>query len=420
MKRPYQKPLLRATFLIALTFVFPDAALSSSALGQAQRLGGALADVPDVPPPTYDKEATERAWDISHPGWRQWRNQPAQADRAEILALKKKQEEQKRLLEEARKKKQQEEQRRRELEQYWNQVLSRKRQQEAEHQRAFEQSKQALLLNFKVPPISVAEASAPISVPESTVAWPTCGQAPFGRVRAAQNKFETGLSSQEWRQARQYHGLIKTLRQSANRSAEDEAVLGHIEARRNSLWAKAVSVPELPDDSREALALTLPVESSGPVPGITEKDIKSVESAADAARKACDDVVPRLLDCIEGLTQTSDGGLSPLGDKSRQFGVFNSIAKIAVTAKREGVSSAAAESLDFIVGKIPMPRATLAVDGGRLYANAAFQAANRFMTDAMRAVGGTFDADAFWRDFKNDLNLWQRTVMEFVHYGTKN
>jgi hypothetical protein len=38
----------------------------------------------------------------------------------------------------------------------------------------------------------------------------------------------------------------------------------------------------------------------------------------------------------------------------------------------------------------------------------------------MRAVGGTFDSESFWRDFKKDLPVWQQGVMEFVHYGPKN
>jgi hypothetical protein len=37
----------------------------------------------------------------------------------------------------------------------------------------------------------------------------------------------------------------------------------------------------------------------------------------------------------------------------------------------------------------------------------------------MKATGGTFDSDVFWRDFKKDLNVWQQAVMEFVDYGPK-
>ncbi|MCK4537062.1 MAG: hypothetical protein KAT93_08615, partial [Desulfuromonadales bacterium] len=93
--------------------------------------------------------------------------------------------------------------------------------------------------------------------------------------------------------------------------------------------------------------------------------------------------------------------------------------KIAMAASEGDISSGLSSAVDFLVGEIPLPQATLAVEGGRIYSKVAFQATNRFMTDAMTAVGGTFDAEAFWNDFKNDLTVGQKTVMEFISYGPK-
>jgi hypothetical protein len=41
------------------------------------------------------------------------------------------------------------------------------------------------------------------------------------------------------------------------------------------------------------------------------------------------------------------------------------------------------------------------------------------MSDAMKATGGNFDRDGFWDDFKNDLTVWQKAMMEFIDYGPK-
>ena len=104
-------------------------------------------------------------------------------------------------------------------------------------------------------------------------------------------------------------------------------------------------------------------------------------------------------------------------ETATRFGDFVGLYKIAMATSEGDISSGLSSAVDFVVGKIPFPQATQAVEGGRIYSKVAFQAANRFMTDAMTAAGGTFDADAFWDDFKNDLNVWQKAVMEFVDYG---
>ena len=91
-----------------------------------------------------------------------------------------------------------------------------------------------------------------------------------------------------------------------------------------------------------------------------------------------------------------------------------------MAASEGGISSGLSSAVDFVVGKIPFPQATLAVEGGRIYSNVAFQATNQFMTDAMTAAGGTFDAEAFWNDLEKNLTVGQRAVMEFISYGPKN
>jgi len=62
----------------------------------------------------------------------------------------------------------------------------------------------------------------------------------------------------------------------------------------------------------------------------------------------------------------------------------------------------------------------LAVEGGRQYANLAYQAQSKFMVDAMKVVGVDFDVQEFWRTFKDGLNVGQKAAMEFISYGPQN
>ncbi len=431
MKRSRQMLVLGGTLLIALTLIFADRVQSQSAFDQLRQLGGSVPSVPDVPPPTYDDEGTEDAWDVSDPGWRQWKNNQASssaASQAELMALKQQQQSQQRLLEEAQRKQQEEAQRRHELEQFWQQVVTQQKQeqaqqmqQEAERQRAFEQAKQTLLVNFRVPSASDIESPEPITTAETTVTWSTCGRASFGQVATAAQGLGGGLSAAQWQRARQYQGVIETLYQSGEREPEDEAILAQVEAGRNKLWTKAVSVPELPDDAREALTLPLPVTlPQNPVPEMTHRDIQRVEIAAKMVKEASEKTVPKLLDCINTLASVSMPESELMSGTINKYGNLLAASKITMAAAKGGASSAIAESVDFVIGTIPLPQTTTALAGGRMYANVAFQATDRFMTDAMKATGGTFDSKAFWNDFTSDLNVWQKAVMEFVHYGPQN
>ena len=430
MVRSRQAFIFSGMLLIVLTLVSTETVQSQSALQQLQQIGGAMPNVPEVPPPTYDREGTEAAWDITHPGWREWQEQPSQANQAELLALKKQQAEQQRLLEETRKKQRQEEQRRRELEQYWQQVMNQQRQAQAqqqqeasERQRAFEQARQTLLVNFRVPRVSAGEPGEPVGDSQEAVTWSASSYASFGRSAAARGS-ESGLSPQQWQRARQYQEMIETLHESPDRQEEDEEILARIEAGRNALWAKAVTVPDLPDDAREALALALPItESNGLTPRISREDLQRLETAAKDLREVSEKAAYTLLDGIAQRAYDIPDGMPEsvvMKQVKKKYGAFLGLRNIVMAAQKGGASSAIAETVDFALGALPLPGAKDAVDGGRVYASVAFQATNRFMTDAMTATGNTFDSETFWSEFQNDLNVWQKAVMEFVHYGPKN
>ena len=75
------------------------------------------------------------------------------------------------------------------------------------------------------------------------------------------------------------------------------------------------------------------------------------------------------------------------------------------------------KALDFIVGEIRLPRASFAVDGGRVYSNVAYNALDRFMTDAMAAVGGHHDSKKFWTEFYDSLSTGQKTTLNWIKFG---
>jgi len=73
--------------------------------------------------------------------------------------------------------------------------------------------------------------------------------------------------------------------------------------------------------------------------------------------------------------------------------------------------------VDFVVGMLPFPQAKIALGGGRIYANVAFQAMNQFMTESAKVIGTTPDLDAFWQGVRDDMTVGQKAAKEFIHYG---
>jgi len=392
------------------------------------RVQMACGQIPEVPPPTRDQEATERSWDISHPGWRTWNRESQQKPAEKRPATNQPQPSQPPHpdpLDEQ--KKRQAQQRQAQLEQFWQQVQAQQIQQQlqqSQQQKIFEQTKKDLLANFRVPDSQIESGHFDNSddlvkgaVTNRYLEAATC----FGVAPIATPVSSGGLSPQQWRQARQYQDIINTLQRSPEITSLDAAILEMAELKRAALWKKAVSVPGLPDDAREALALKLPVtESKSPMPKLRRGDIKEIEIAATFAKDHSGKIASTLLDCIYGLPTGQSVDPSLVAETGTRFGDFVGLYKIAMATSEGDVSSGLARAVDFVVGKIPLPQATLAVEGGRIYSKVAFQATNRFMTDAMTAAGGTFDPDAFWDDFTNDLTVWQKAVMEFVDYGPQD
>lgn len=418
---PIRSPLSRFVVLVALLPVV-------AALGQ----------VPDASPPAYDREGTEQAWDITHPGWRTWGNEPEEdADeddwddfeailtpQLDEAALR-----QQAAAEEQRRKEQEE--RLRQLQVIWQQQgrqqqEAQQQQQAQQRQRIFEQAKQLLLASFQVP----SDASTPVI--QAPLAE-TGGTAlpydiSFGSTAASTSRDETGLSANEWQQARLCRDLVETLFQSSDVTPEDRTMLDAAEVRRNQLWSKAVSVPGLPDDNREALALSLPVVASADTPRFTLQDARALGKTIQEKEPQASAVVLAMSSDLyiskgtDAAGQIGEETIKRLFDEDAadRFGDFLGVSKIALAVAKDGPASGISATADFLIGKIPLPQATVAIEGGRQYANLVYQVQSKFMVDAMKATGTDFDVQEFWKKFKEELSTGQKAVMEFVSYGPQN
>jgi hypothetical protein len=393
----------------------------------------ALGQIPDVPPPTMDQEGTEQSWDITHPGWREWNDTPQEdpdEDQSDSTASGPVQPAQPQPSAAELQKKREQEERWQKLEAAWQQMTQdqQQRQQHAsERQQDFEQAKQLLLASFQMPSEAsgpavqtpAAEAGASRILPYATS---------FGSGGVTIPEGRTGLSPIEWQQARQYQGFVDVLSRAPAATSEDRTMLDIAEVRRNQLWSKAVSVPGLPDDDREALALSLPVVTAPNTPKLTMQDARALQKTIQSTERPADTVVTTMLSDLYVYTTSEAAGQAGEammervldGDAAGRFGDFLGVSKIAMATAQDGASSGIAATADFFIGKIPLPQATVAVAGGRQYANIVYQVQSKFMVDAMKAVGADFDVQEFWRNFKEELGTGQKAVMEFVSYGPQN
>jgi hypothetical protein len=292
-------------------------------------------------------------------------------------------------------------------------------------QKVFDARKEALLQEFRMP--AGLEDDTPVLSSSHPVVNP--GDA-FGA-----GVVPTGLSDSEWKEAAQCQQALDILYEKWPLSAAEIASADKLEARRNALWKKAISIPGLTAEERERMRLKLHVlntRSTTTIPTISKETVDKWLKpppplpSSGQAKPAVPTVNPvsswLVGQFAMGQTQSAlEFGGEVWADEileEHSYGDLLGVGKIALAYKEGGTSSAITESVNYLVGKIPIPQAGVAVEGGRLYANIVFRVQNKFMTDAMQAAGGEFDKDKFWSDFNNDCNVWQKAVKGWVGYGT--
>lgn len=95
------------------------------------------------------------------------------------------------------------------------------------------------------------------------------------------------------------------------------------------------------------------------------------------------------------------------------------IAKIAVTAKTEGMAQAGSEVIDFGISLIPMPSVVsgLADIGRKIYTRVSFTALDKFLTEAEKACeffGLNCSKEEFWQKAESEMNMGQKIIYKWL------
>lgn len=187
--------------------------------------------------------------------------------------------------------------------------------------------------------------------------------------------------------------------------------------RRNALWAEGQARP-LDGADRERLRLRLPVVAGRPPPPVEARpapeELRPSPELSPADTLTLSFVSDRMSDQLSTAGEDQVGawlkatrGKKAPGHFMRTLGLV----RVAVKGAQEGTSEAGAELVDFAISQVPTPygaRAELAVEGGRGYSAVTMRALDRFMVDAMAAVGQPFDPVAFRKRANEDLDRWQK------------
>ncbi|GLI39990.1 hypothetical protein KI811_01985 [Geobacter hydrogenophilus] len=258
-----------------------------------------------------------------------------------------------------------------------------------------------------------------------------------------------GFSQDQWKEYLAAQDTVARLYAQLNRdgvlSDADAATFYSALRKRNELWTMAAGQP-LADDERDTLRLPLPrivsktllssvmgmVQQGGssgtsPSPAIKSPD-RRLASASNPQSSANDSISTAFAadffaDKITGVleSETGDAIEKVHGEKFKgNYEKMLAVGRIAVAALEGGAPAAGAETVDFLISKIPEPvgpHAGFAVEGGRMYSKVAYQALNRFMVDAAEATGTSFDSEAFWKRFNDELTASQKGVKAWIEFG---
>lgn len=302
-------------------------------------------------------------------------------------------------------------------------------------QQQFDREKQALMDEFKIPDslagvtnYDIPADSDAVVLSEDTVFGVSSMPTGLGQIG--------GLSADEWNRAGEAQRQMDALYAKWPLSAAESVALEQAENQRNSLWKKAISVPGLTAEERERLRLEFHVRGQragdAPLPSVTtgfvEKWTKAenVQTPEPTSSKPAPEAVNPLTSYLmkESLINKPTAGIEYIGEQiadvaaeDAPFGNVLGLAKVPVAYATEGQASARAAAADFLVGLIPYPQASFAVDGGRVYAKVAFQSLNKFMTDAMKATGADFDKEQFWSELKGESSKGMQGLMEWIGNG---
>ncbi len=283
-------------------------------------------------------------------------------------------------------------------------ALANHREDRAREQRQRERQREAARKKAAVPPLPPQlRPSTPRPRPAPVV---TAQADPF--VSAAQTRSAL----------RDIKSRIDALRKSGSLQHLDTLMTKYV-----NTWVQAITRDDLSEKDREGLQLDIPVLDkliSGGKAAVIGRD-QTPETPQEpyyGENKDLEMMLARFN--AERATQ----GAEMLGEKVAEnvlppeiAGKYENVlalGKVSVEVAGGNAPGVIKEVVDVVIGKLGMPRASFAVDGGRIYSNTAFTALNTFMEDSTKAVGGTFDRKEFWSSLKSEMTTGQKAVMEWI------
>lgn len=187
------------------------------------------------------------------------------------------------------------------------------------------------------------------------------------------------------------------------------------------MWIKASAITGLSLEERSRLALSIPVsidDLATEVGAVTRDKLSAWKRNIDANKPPKDDLMVQFnTDKTIALVEYAGGEFAERNLPENIAGKYDTMlgaGKVSIALSKGERVEAVKESLDMLVGRIGMPQASFAVEGGRLYANVAFKSLDRFMTDAMGAVGVDFNTKEFWQKFQDDLSFGQKCIYNWI------
>jgi len=111
-------------------------------------------------------------------------------------------------------------------------------------------------------------------------------------------------------------------------------------------------------------------------------------------------------------------GIEELAGKLYEKGL--PLIKIGITAKTEGIESAGAKTIDYLVNLIPFPtklQQQISEIGRKVYTKIAFKALDKVLDETEKAgnsLGFNFDKDEFMQNFENDMTRGQKIIYRWL------
>ncbi len=212
---------------------------------------------------------------------------------------------------------------------------------------------------------------------------------------------------------------MATLLKKGNLTDQEQELLRQLHAVCRVLWGKAVQNESLTALERSRIKLNIPSVSFS-VPEMAAQltgQLNGIKAKLAGENSPNIDLIKKFnSEKFQQLAEQSAGDLAENVVEGGQESFDNILGAAKVTAAiRQGdIPAAGKETLDFLVGKLSSPQASMAVEGGRMYASTAFAALDNFMVKAMGATGNDFNTREFWEKVKSEMSTGQKTVLEFV------